>query len=173
MQGRMRGPDVWQDRCASLKGHNSLPGRLELPTLRLTASRSNQLSYGSSRGQSLLMPLRAGARVHSSPRTLLACRAWGLDAVRPDSERPRGPMGKAWAYGVEDCRFESCRGHHFRQPPQSRTSTHCVLHVRRRPRAISTPPSQLRGALAKRLESDTAGVQTLAGRAHWISSPSR
>lgn len=27
---------------------NTLPGRLELPTLRLTASRSNQLSYGSS-----------------------------------------------------------------------------------------------------------------------------
>jgi hypothetical protein len=26
---------------------NTLPGRLELPTLRLTASRSNQLSYGS------------------------------------------------------------------------------------------------------------------------------
>ena len=26
----------------------TLPGRLELPTLRLTASRSNQLSYGSS-----------------------------------------------------------------------------------------------------------------------------
>ena len=25
----------------------TLPGRLELPTLRLTASRSNQLSYGS------------------------------------------------------------------------------------------------------------------------------
>ena len=25
----------------------ALPGRLELPTLRLTASRSNQLSYGS------------------------------------------------------------------------------------------------------------------------------
>ena len=25
----------------------SLPGRLELPTLRLTASRSDQLSYGS------------------------------------------------------------------------------------------------------------------------------
>ena len=32
----------------------TLPGRLELPTLRLTASRSNQLSYGSARalGQS-------------------------------------------------------------------------------------------------------------------------
>ena len=28
-------------------GDKSLPGRLELPTLRLTASRSNQLSYGS------------------------------------------------------------------------------------------------------------------------------
>ena len=27
--------------------NNTLPGRLELPTLRLTASRSNQLSYGS------------------------------------------------------------------------------------------------------------------------------
>ena len=29
------------------KQFNALPGRLELPTLRLTASRSNQLSYGS------------------------------------------------------------------------------------------------------------------------------
>ena len=24
---------------------------------------------------------------------------------------PRGPMDKASAYGVGDCRFESCRGH--------------------------------------------------------------
>jgi hypothetical protein len=34
----------------SLRSHvrkSALPGRLELPTLRLTASRSNQLSYGS------------------------------------------------------------------------------------------------------------------------------
>ena len=29
----------------------ALPGRLELPTLRLTASRSNQLSYGSHAGK--------------------------------------------------------------------------------------------------------------------------
>ena len=29
----------------------TLPGRLELPTLRLTASRSNQLSYGSPEGR--------------------------------------------------------------------------------------------------------------------------
>ena len=28
---------------------SALPGRLELPTLRLTASRSSQLSYGSTR----------------------------------------------------------------------------------------------------------------------------
>ena len=35
---------------SSLRTHirkRALPGRLELPTLRLTASRSNQLSYGS------------------------------------------------------------------------------------------------------------------------------
>ena len=30
----------------------TLPGRLELPTLRLTASRSNQLSYGSTEPRS-------------------------------------------------------------------------------------------------------------------------
>jgi hypothetical protein len=38
--------------CAKVGGSgvpNALPGRLELPTLRLTASRSNQLSYGSNR----------------------------------------------------------------------------------------------------------------------------
>ena len=36
------------NRAAASRGHtNTLPGRLELPTLRLTASRSNQLSYGS------------------------------------------------------------------------------------------------------------------------------
>ena len=34
---------VWPACCPS----NTHPGRLELPTLRLTASRSNQLSYGS------------------------------------------------------------------------------------------------------------------------------
>ena len=35
--------------CSSSAGkqETALPGRLELPTLRLTASRSNQLSYGS------------------------------------------------------------------------------------------------------------------------------
>ena len=27
------------------------------------------------------------------------------------SQRPRGPMDKASAYGAGDCRFESCRGH--------------------------------------------------------------
>ena len=35
-------------RCPRWFAGNALPGRLELPTLRLTASRSNQLSYGSS-----------------------------------------------------------------------------------------------------------------------------
>ena len=35
----------------------SLPGRLELPTLRLTASRSNQLSYGSLCRRPKLVPL--------------------------------------------------------------------------------------------------------------------
>ena len=34
-------------RSCFCTGTNTLPGRLELPTLRLTASRSNQLSYGS------------------------------------------------------------------------------------------------------------------------------
>ena len=39
----------------------SLPGRLELPTLRLTASRSNQLSYGSlCRSQNLCLCWRRG-----------------------------------------------------------------------------------------------------------------
>ena len=33
---------------AQLAMEKALPGRLELPTLRLTASRSSQLSYGSS-----------------------------------------------------------------------------------------------------------------------------
>ena len=27
------------------------------------------------------------------------------------SQRPRGPMDKASAYGAGDCRFKSCRGH--------------------------------------------------------------
>ena len=27
------------------------------------------------------------------------------------TQRPRGPMDKASAYGAGDCRFESCRGH--------------------------------------------------------------
>ena len=35
----------------------SLPGRLELPTLRLTASRSNQLSYGSLCRRPKLVPV--------------------------------------------------------------------------------------------------------------------
>ena len=33
--------------CATHSIDDTLPGMLELPTLRLTASRSNQLSYGS------------------------------------------------------------------------------------------------------------------------------
>ena len=37
----------------------SLPGRLELPTLRLTASRSNQLSYGSARKRNPLLTMYA------------------------------------------------------------------------------------------------------------------
>ncbi len=57
--------------------------------------------------------------------------------------------------------------------PVAHLDTLRVLHVWRRSRAISTPPSQPRDALTKRLESDTAGVQTPAGRAYWISSPSR
>ena len=44
----------------------SLPGRLELPTLRLTASRSNQLSYGST------ALVRAGTHTHSLHDT----RSW-------------------------------------------------------------------------------------------------
>jgi hypothetical protein len=36
-----------------------LPGRLELPTLRLTASRSNQLSYGSTRAEGNPFPKTA------------------------------------------------------------------------------------------------------------------
>ena len=44
-----RGRRRWRARhsikCISYD--ETLPGRLELPTLRLTASRSNQLSYGS------------------------------------------------------------------------------------------------------------------------------
>ena len=34
----------------------TLPGRLELPTLRLTASRSNQLSYGSRCNRNVATP---------------------------------------------------------------------------------------------------------------------
>ena len=47
----------------------TLPGRLELPTLRLTASRSNQLSYGSmvaspyeERGKQGKLPNNTGGR---------------------------------------------------------------------------------------------------------------
>ena len=40
------GGNLFAQLCAIII---SLPGRLELPTLRLTASRSNQLSYGSRR----------------------------------------------------------------------------------------------------------------------------
>ena len=42
------------------KQFNALPGRLELPTLRVTASRSSQLSYGS------CMPLLLYGSHHSS-----------------------------------------------------------------------------------------------------------
>ena len=38
---------VWNNMIRNMWRRNTLPGRLELPTLRLTASRSNQLSYGS------------------------------------------------------------------------------------------------------------------------------
>ena len=47
-------PDASKSRRVTVLTHlvfcvddHALPGRLELPTLRLTASRSNQLSYGS------------------------------------------------------------------------------------------------------------------------------
>ena len=46
-----RAPDHRANRFQLLRGEKrrrqTLPGRLELPTLRLTASRSSQLSYGS------------------------------------------------------------------------------------------------------------------------------
>lgn len=38
---------LWLSETYIYKEEKPLPGRLELPTLRLTASRSNQLSYGS------------------------------------------------------------------------------------------------------------------------------
>lgn len=54
--------------CAALRrcsaSHITLPGRLELPTLRLTASRSSQLSYGS---LAPLVSLRAPARLAAEP----------------------------------------------------------------------------------------------------------
>ena len=44
----------------------TLPGRLELPTLRLTASRSNQLSYGSTHTHT---HTHTCDQTHTSPRT--------------------------------------------------------------------------------------------------------
>ena len=38
---------LWLSETYIYKEEKPLPGRLELPTLRLSASRSNQLSYGS------------------------------------------------------------------------------------------------------------------------------
>ena len=45
-----------ESELLSLRRHvrkSALPGRLKLPTLRLTASRSNQLSYGSKWGKGI------------------------------------------------------------------------------------------------------------------------
>ena len=47
----------------------TLPGRLELPTLRLTASRSNQLSYGSARAS-----LQITATNEANPNTRCTIR---------------------------------------------------------------------------------------------------
>ena len=86
-----------------------LPGRLELPTLRLTASRSNQLSYGSTCRQCspavIASPrLRHTAQSHPPPRTPrgrvprrvfchtggrpaagVCVRVWGVGCVRRDA----------------------------------------------------------------------------------------
>ena len=54
-------PSIWW-RCLPDAIENTPPGRRELPTLRLTASRSNPLSYGS------LCWLRATTCLHARPR---------------------------------------------------------------------------------------------------------
>ena len=46
----LKGIMIFESCCLHIC--NTLPGKLELPTLRLTASRSNQLSYGSLVGMS-------------------------------------------------------------------------------------------------------------------------
>ena len=49
---------LWRVRRVHRRSRTiSLPGRLELPTLRLTASRSNQLSYGSLYRRPKLVPV--------------------------------------------------------------------------------------------------------------------
>ena len=49
----------------------------------------------------------------SSLMIFIAERAWSGECtvLVHNTNRPRGPMDKASAYGAGDCRFESCRGH--------------------------------------------------------------
>jgi hypothetical protein len=86
----------------------TLPGRLELPTLRLTASRSNQLSYGSTRNCD---QTHAGTRKDRKQKQTQRNNRGKRNPAHRNHQRPRGPMDKASAHGAGDCRFESCRGH--------------------------------------------------------------
>ncbi len=61
----------------------SLPGRLELPTLRLTASRSNQLSYGSQAMRQALRICRTMVRVNRPRQSSAKQNKCACGACRP------------------------------------------------------------------------------------------
>ena len=121
-----------------------LPGRLELPTLRLTASRSNQLSYGSLacvRSRQCDEPLRSG-----SPA-----------AVAEQGSQDSLPE---WSKGVDSSSTSaSCVG-------SNPTAVRCLFR--------SSRFAAICSGIDRRhwWPSDTEGIRTPAGRAQWISSPS-
>lgn len=82
---------------------NALPGRLELPTLRLTASRSNQLSYGSLAAQ--VAPVTGGFA--QSPRNKRAQRSTQISRRRRGCEGDTGRQRE----GVRGCGSRLVGGH--------------------------------------------------------------
>ena len=79
------------DAMRSNNNGKTLPGRLELPTLRLTASRSNQLSYGSHVGWLAVLSGRVRLRACAfCNRVKRAGAARALLAAAPRPKRSEG-----------------------------------------------------------------------------------
>ena len=89
--------------CAlSQTRNNALPGRLELPTLRLTASRSNQLSYGSH-----VMPTLCIDQCSAQAR----CGTQSLEYSIPDANRKVGAPTRRCSKPVPNARrHATCTG---------------------------------------------------------------